>query len=60
MESLEDPFDLLLDDNVPETQADKLRKKKYRALKYETKSSGSLYFLTSDDENFNNEAQYVI
>lgn len=60
VESLEDPFDLLLDDNVPETQADKLRKKKYRALKYETKSSGSLYFLTSDDENFNNEAQYVI
>jgi hypothetical protein len=61
VESMEDTFDLLLDDNVPETHKnDTLKKKKFRSLKCERKSSGSdLYFLTSDDEVFNKEIQYV-
>ena len=61
VESMEDTFDLLLDDNVPETHKnDTLKKKKFRALKCERKSAGSdLYFLTSDDEVFNQETQYV-
>ena len=61
VESMEDTFDLLLDDNVPETQKnDTLKKKKFRCLKCERKSYGSdLYFLTSDDEAFNKETQYV-
>jgi hypothetical protein len=61
VESMEDTFDLLLDDNVPETHKnDTLKKKKFRSLKCERKSSGSdLYFLTSDDEVFNQETQYV-
>jgi OCT family organic cation transporter-like MFS transporter 4/5 len=64
VESMEDTFDLLLDDNVPESNINDntLKKKKYRSLKCERKSSGSdLYFLTSDDEVFNKEAetQYV-
>ena len=61
VESMEDTFDLLLDDNVPETHKnDTLKKKKFRSLKCERKSSGSdLYFLTSDDEAFNQETQYV-
>ena len=61
VESMEDTFDLLLDDNVPETHKnDTLKKKKFRSLKCERKSSGSdLYFLTSDDEVFNKETQYV-
>ena len=61
VESMEDTFDLLLDDNVPETHKNEtLKKKKFRSLKCERKSSGSdLYFLTSDDEAFNQETQYV-
>ena len=61
VESMEDTFDLLLDDNVPETHKnDTLKKKKFRSLKCERKTSGSdLYFLTSDDEVFNKETQYV-
>jgi len=61
VESMEDTFDLLLDDNVPETHKnDTLKKKKFRSLKCERKSAGSdLYFLTSDDEVFNQETQYV-
>ena len=61
VESMEDTFDLLLDDNVPETHKnDTLKKKKFRSLKCERKSSGSdLYFLTSDDEVFNQDTQYV-
>ena len=61
VESMEDTFDLLLDNNVPETNKnDTLKKKKFRALKCERISSGSdLYFLTSDDEVFNKETQYV-
>ena len=61
VESMEDTFDLLLDDNVPETHKnDTLTKKKFRSLKCERKTSGSdLYFLTSDDEVFNQETQYV-
>lgn len=61
IESMEDTFDLLLDDNVPETNKnDTLKKKKFRCLKCERTSHGSdLYFLTSDDEVFNQETQYV-
>ena len=61
-ESMEDTYDLLLDDNVPEINVNDntLKKKKFRSLKCERKSSGSdLYFLTSDDEVFNKEIQYI-
>ena len=56
-ESMEDTFDILLDDTFPEMyKNDNLKKKKYRALKCERISTGSdLYFLTSDDEAFNQE-----
>ena len=58
-ESMEDTFELLLDDTFPEMyKNDNLKKKKYRALKCERISTGSdLYFLTSDDEAFNQEIQ---
>ena len=61
VESMEETFDLILDDNVPETQKNEgLKSKKYRALKCERISSGSdLYFLTSDDDEFNRETHYV-
>ena len=37
---------------------DNLKKKRYRALKCERISTGSdLYFLSSDDDNFNLETQ---
>ena len=57
VESMEDTFELLLDDTLPEMHKnDNLKKKKYRALKCERISTGSdLYFLTSDDEAFNQE-----
>ena len=57
VESMEDTFELLLDDTFPEIyKNDNLKKKKYRALKCERISTGSdLYFLTSDDEAFNQE-----
>ena len=59
VESMEDTFDILLDDTFPEMfKNDNLKKKKYRALKCERISTGSdLYFLTSDDEAFNQEIQ---
>ena len=59
VESMEDTFELLLDDTLPEMHKnDNLKKKKYRALKCERISTGSdLYFLTSDDEAFNQEIQ---
>ena len=57
IESMEDTFELLLDNTLPEMHKnDNLKKKKYRALKCERISTGSdLYFLTSDDEVFNQE-----
>ena len=59
VESMEDTFELLLDDTFPEMyKNDNLKKKRYRALKCERISTGSdLYFLSSDDEAFNLEAQ---
>ena len=59
VESMEDTFELLLDDTFPEMyKNDNLKKKKYRALKCERISTGSdLYFLTSDDDAFNQETQ---
>ena len=59
VESMEDTFELLLDDTLPEMHKnDNLKKKKYRALKCERMSTGSdLYFLTSNDEDFNLETQ---
>ena len=59
VESMEDTFELLLDDTLPEMHKnDNLKKKRYRALKCERISTGSdLYFLSSDDDNFNLEAQ---
>ena len=59
VESMEDTFELLLDDTLPEMHKnDNLKKKKYRALKCERISTGSdLYFLTSDDDAFNQEIQ---
>ena len=56
-ENLEETLDLLLDDEVPESQ-NKLpfKKKEYRECKIKRKSTLSdLYFLTSDDETFNRE-----
>ena len=60
VESMEDTFDILLDDTFPEMfKNDNLKKKKYRALKCERISTGSdLYFLTSDDDAFNRESQF--
>lgn len=58
MEAMEDTFDLIIDDTLPEMY--KNSKKKFRSLKCEQKSSGSdLYFLTSDDEAFNREMIYI-
>ena len=59
VESMEDTFELILDDTLPEMHKnDNLKKKKYRALKCERISTGSdLYFLTSDDDAFNQEIQ---
>jgi hypothetical protein len=59
VESMEDTFELLLDDTFPEMyKNDNLKKRKYRALKCERISTGSdLYFLTSDDDAFNQETQ---
>lgn len=60
-ESLEDTFDLVLDDEVPECYNDTpFKKKLFRALKKERKSTLSdLYFLTSDDESFNKGQIYI-
>ena len=56
-ENLEETLDLLLDDEVPESQNKMpFRKKEYREYKIKRKSTLSdLYFLTSDDETFNRE-----
>ena len=60
-ESLEDTFDIVLDDEVPECYDETpFKKKLFRALKKERKSTLSdLYFLTSDDESFNKGQIYV-
>ncbi len=56
-ENLEETLDLLLDDEVPESQNKMpFKKKEYREFKIKRKSTLSdLYFLTSDDETFNRE-----
>jgi hypothetical protein len=56
-ENLEETLDLLLDDDVPESENKMpFKKKEYREFKIKRKSTLSdLYFLTSDNEDFNKE-----
>lgn len=60
-EILEDTYELILDDDVPENKMDlPFKKKVSRALRKDIKSGCSdLYFLTSDDESFNKGQIYV-
>ena len=60
-EILEDTYELILDDDVPENKMDlPFKTKVSRALRKDIKSGCSdLYFLTSDDESFNKGQIYV-
>lgn len=60
-ELLEDTFEMILDDEVPENKIDgPYKKKTTRAVRRKKKSELSdVYFLTSDDESFNKGQTYI-
>lgn len=60
-ELLEDTFEMILDDEVPESKIDcPYKKKGCRAVRRKKKSELSdVYFLTSDDESFNKGQTYI-